>query len=73
MYICRFYLERFIEEGLHPFRQASDQAKRIPQHIQTQDQNIHLLEELQEKENNDINDAPLLRKDVRMMTITCSL
>ena len=41
------YLERFVEEGLHPLRQTSDQSKWVPQDIQTQNQNIHLLQELQ--------------------------
>lgn len=41
------YLDRLVEEGLHPLRQTSDQPKGISQHIQAQDQNIHLLQELQ--------------------------
>lgn len=40
------YLERFIEEGLHSLRQTSDQSKRVSQDIKTQNQNIHLLQEL---------------------------
>lgn len=41
------YLEGLVEEGLHPLRQTSDQSKWISQHVQTQNQNIHLLQELQ--------------------------
>lgn len=41
------YLEWFIEEGFHSLRQTSDQAKWVSQNIQTQDEDIHLLEELQ--------------------------
>jgi len=43
------YLERFVEEGLHSLRQTSDQSERVPEDVQTQNQNIHLLEELQPK------------------------
>lgn len=50
VYMCVGYLERFVEEGLYPLRQASDQSKWISQDIQTQNQNIHLLEELQSEE-----------------------
>ncbi len=41
------YLERFVEEGLHSLRQTSNQSKRVSQNVQTQNQNIHLLQELQ--------------------------
>lgn len=44
------YLKWFIEEGFHSLGQASDQSKRVSQNIQTQDKNIHLLEELQQNE-----------------------
>lgn len=41
------YLERFVEEGLYSLRQTSNQSKRVSQDVQTQNQNIHLLQELQ--------------------------
>lgn len=47
---CWFYLKRLIEEGFHSLRQTSDQPKRVSQNVQTQDENIHLLEELQQKD-----------------------
>lgn len=40
------YLIRFIKEGLHPLRQASDEPKRISKDIQTQHQYIHLFNSL---------------------------
>lgn len=45
--LCVCYLERLIEEGLHTLRKTSDQSKGVPQDIQTQNQNIHLFQELQ--------------------------
>lgn len=44
------YLEGFVKEGFHALRQTSDQPERVPQNVQTQNQNVHLLEELQSKD-----------------------
>lgn len=45
------YLKWLIEEGFHSLREPSDQSKRVSQNVQAQNQNIHLLEELQQKQN----------------------
>lgn len=42
-------LVRLVEEGLYSLRQPSDQAERIPQHVQTQNQHVHLLDGLRTK------------------------
>lgn len=44
--VCACYLEGLVEEGLHPLRQAPDQSEWVPQDVQTQNQDVHLLEEL---------------------------
>lgn len=46
LYVCFYsdlYLIWLIEEGLHSLRQTSDESKGISQNVQTQHENVHLL------------------------------